>query len=364
MIRLYGHQKGEGSFVQVTRGMRAAAKSAGLLVGEVAVDQLDTERAAPGADAAIAVFCGAPLSVNLGHRMGIHKEHWLVLAPNSYGIPPMLKRQLLDTIVSVDRSTGVAQKERPLITGFLAPSAWAAEVLRAEFPSHRVVVSPHGVHPEVHLAAAEDQETRRKEYRAGIFTVAHLTSTLGQRKGTLELLQAWRDWGDKPPEAKLLIVAHPLAVNEYLWRVKQYDLHRVVVLANQETPMALMAAFLRHAHVVCQPSRAEGFGLVPLEARACGVPVVMTNCTGHTEHWSAHGTVTIMHGPMTSLDDYPGSVAPSVAADAVRAALVEAYETWPALAGEAAEAAASVRSAWSWEKKNGTALRALVDGVG
>lgn len=350
MIRIYGHHKGESSFVQVTRGMRVAAKSIDLLAGEVAVDMLEQERASPGADAPIGLFCGAPLSTALGPSMGLHKEHWLVLAPNSYGIPPPLKQRL-----AVPGT----------VTGFLAPSAWAADVLRAEFPSHRVLVSPHGVHPEVHLPSPEAREARIQEYQAGTFRVAHFTSTLGQRKGTLELLRAWRNWSDRPAGALLLVVANPLAVNEYLWRTREMGLDpsTVSVVANPEAPASVLAAAVRHAHVVCQPSRAEGFGLLPLEARACGVPVVMTNCTGHTEFWSPQGTVTVAHGELDALDDYPGAMAPLVTTEAIREALIEAFETWPALADEAARTADAVRSAWSWQKRNAPVLRELVDGT-
>ena len=48
-----------------------------------------------------------------------------------------------------------------------------------------------------------------------------------------------------------------------------------------------MASYLGGFDLVCQPSRAEGFGLVPLEARACGVPVAATLCTGHADHMAA-----------------------------------------------------------------------------
>lgn len=350
MIRLYGHHKGESSFVQVTRGMRVAARSSDLLAGEVAVDMLEQERVPPGADATVGLFCGAPLSIALGRSMGLHKEHWLVLAPNSHGLPPYLKQRL---------------SEPGLVTGFLAPSEWAASVLRSEFPTHRVLVAPHGVHPEVHLPSQEARADRTKEYAAGTFRVAHLTSTLGQRKGTMELLRAWKDWTEKPAGAQLLVVASPLAVNEYLWRTKELGLDpkAVDVVANPEAPVSALAAALRHAHVVCQPSRAEGFGIVPLESRACGVPVVMTNCTGHTEFWSPQGTVTIAHGELESLDDYPGAIAPAVSADAIRSALIEAWVTWMALADEAARCADSVRSEWSWQKRNAPVLQELVDGA-
>lgn len=360
MIRLYGHQKGESSFVQVTRGMRFAAKSAGLLAGEVDLDRPDDERVEPGADAAVALHCGAPLGVVVGHQSGVHRRHWLLLAPNSEGIPPFWRQRLR----APTRSGGI---ERPLLDGFLAPSAWAADVLKREFPEHMVLVAPHGVHPEVHCPSVDDYAMRCAEYQDGVFKVVHFTSSLGQRKCTRELLRAWKSLENElPPGARLLVVSNPLGVNEYQWQAHQLKLspQAADVVANPSASQAALAAALRHAHVVCQPSRAEGFGLLPLEARACGVPVVMTKCTGHGEHWAPDGVVTVPHGNLAPLDDYPGAMAPTVEMEAIRDALLCAYQTWSSLAEVAMYSADDVRDVWSWEKRNAPVLQALVDEAG
>lgn len=370
MIRLYGHQKGESSFVQVTRGLRCAANAAGLLAGEVALDLPDDERAQPGAEALIGLHCGAPLGVRVGHQTGMHRQHWLLLAPNSYGIPPHLRMGLSQNVERVTEDgalVGVASM--PLVNGFLAPSQWAVNVLCDQFPEHMVRLAQHGVHPEVHCPHREDYTARVAEYGDGEFRVAHFTSSLGQRKGTLELLAAWRDLiasGKLPKSARLLIVSNPLGVNEYLWRSHEIgvDPQTMDVIPNPEASQSSLAAALRHAHLVCQPSRAEGFGLVPLEARACGVPVAMTTCTGHSEHWSSAGAVAIRHGELAPMDDYPGAMAPTVTVDAVRDALEESYSRWLDLAAEAIETADKVREEWSWEKRNAAVLRELVDCAG
>jgi glycosyltransferase involved in cell wall biosynthesis len=56
---------------------------------------------------------------------------------------------------------------------------------------------------------------------------------------------------------------------------------RVVLIedaADEELP-----ALLRHARVFIYPAIAEGFGMPPLEAMACGVPVVVSNKTSLPE---------------------------------------------------------------------------------
>lgn len=359
MIRIYGHHKGEGSFTQVTRGVRAAA--AELVAGEYAFDVMSEERVFPGADARVAVVCGAPLGTIIAHRQGLHRAHWLVLAPNSNGIPPLLVQQLKQDVPSFNESG--SPLERPLLTGFMAPSEWAAGVLQRTFPDHRVLVAPHGVDPSVHVASEPTHQRVAEDFREGHFRVLHFTSSAGQRKGTRELLQAWSMWRDRPRNAQLLVVAHPFSLNEYARVIAKLQLTGVALVPNPEAPAGALVASLRHAHVLCQPSRGEGFGLMPLEARSCGVPVVATTCTGHSEHMQPGdpGVIVVPCGPDAPMDDYPGATAPTVAAKDIALALEAAHAGWLKLAEAAMENASSISERWSWAAKTGPVLRRVVD---
>ena len=74
------------------------------------------------------------------------------------------------------------------------------------------------------------------------------------------------------------------------------------VLFYEPQPHHLLSTFYRAADVVLVPSRSESFGLVALEAAACGVPVVATG-VGGLLNLIEHGR-TGFHVPGRDLDQF------------------------------------------------------------
>ena len=122
-----------------------------------------------------------------------------------------------------------------------------------------------------------------------------------------------------------------------------------------------MAKYYRQYHAVAAPSRGEGFGLVPLEARACGVPVLATTCTGHADHVRlqlenypypypllGHGVIEVHTGELEAIDDGPGALGPSLRPQSVADALERAYHGWAGYAADARAHASHLMERWSW----------------
>jgi glycosyltransferase involved in cell wall biosynthesis len=339
--------------------MKQAAEESGLLAKYVVTSKVYDGDDQNVTDSPVAILCGDPEYVS---RLYQHKLRCLVLAPNSNGIGPVVADFLKQ------RDLG-----RPRIDVLLAPSEWAAEVLRREFGEHRVLVSPHGVAAEFGsfteadwiggYPQANNRELRQEvhaEYLDGIFNVLHVTSTATDRKGTPQLVAAWKKLGWK--KSKLAILCHPSHLQQHQEMVD--GVNGVAVFPTMTMSNYELYLHYSSAHIVCQPSRAEGFGMVPLEARVAGVPVVMTECTGHSQHMSAGGyagTVTVKHGADAPSEDYPGATAPSVTVDAICDALERARDIWPTLSLELSHQCEAMSKEWSWRNQNEPTMRRLVE---
>lgn len=340
MIHLYGHAHGEGSFVQVTRGVTRALKHHSLLAHFTDESMADMDEEPSIARTALHVGWS-------WKSRRFHDARWALVAPNSCGLPP--------GVVEFLRRRG--------LTGLLAPSPWACGVLSDVFRGMRVELAPHGVTPGLH-GLGEDASGSAAVGYPDSFRVLHVTSSEFSRKGTRELVKAWsllmRD-GELPADSELVIVGPDSVVDDPLVAKAGASGVRCV------RPLGLRpedwVARMRGFHVICQPSRAEGLGLLPLEALACGIPVVATTDTGHGAYMgdATPGVVVVPTGPNAPSDDYPGASAPALLFDGLLAALALAYRQWPRLALAARSAAPDVVDRWAWEKVLERPLKALVE---
>lgn len=354
-VRLYGRVMGHSSHAQVTRGFEAALRAAGKLSGVMGLDVL-------GLDEQIGVAWAKEGSGNAechhgaytGHLEALyymlrskHERRWVMVAPNSNFMPERIIKLINEVATDV-----------------MAPSSWAAEML-APLVTAPISVVPHGVHAGFERSAFQRGRVA-EDYKSGQFRVLHCSTSERQRKGTWELLQAWeRLVEDKelPEQAELILVLDYAAQLRFAERMLDEGLNppRVQVLHRLDASPVQMADIFRRVHVVCQPSRAEAFGLVPLESLACGTPVVMTSCTGHAQyldslakvydHPMGAGVEIIVTGTAVEIDDGPEAMCPALEAESVRIALRSAYEQWSSLSERAFEVAPWVVENWSWHRQ-------------
>lgn len=368
--RIYGPLNGETSWSRVARGLYIGLQ-AYRQTHFFKTDELGHEIDAPlktGSDADVGIFVGPPNRAGMMMGQGHHSERWLMLAPNSTWLP----RDVLEELERVHA-----------VTGYLSPSNWGCEVIRhhTDLP---VRCFPHGV--DTHQLALVDAEVPAPAPE-GDFSVLHLSSTHLQRKGTQQLVEAWVQAmvdGSLPEGARLDVVLDGSAASvdkvcrEAIQKGRrpvsgeraEWILGSVKVLPRLNLAPPRLASLMWQYHCVCQPSRAEGFGMVPLEARCVGVPVIMTNGTGHGMHvpgnnndfypsregivgdFFLRGSVLVVpQGSLAPSDDGPGAMAPGFSTRDLQGALVMMCRHAGRYREIASSFAPSVRERWSWQEQ-------------
>lgn len=226
-------------------------------------------------------------------------------------------------------------------THIVTPSSWCAETFDSCGVHWKdISVVHHGVCAELLAEQCVEPSTSQ-------FVFDHYCSSqVPDRKGTLELIDAFVLCASKMPDAVLRIHTSSPAV---LARVAQARTARIVVEQECFVSDVDQAARYQQAHVVVQPSRCEGFGMIPLEALSVGTPVITTACTGHAE-WASSlggGAFIISSGELGECQPGPG-LAPSVKTDHIVQALQYAFNKYDTLRKEAIEFQEHVREVWSW----------------
>lgn len=177
-----------------------------------------------------------------------------------------------------------------------------------------VIVVPHGVDP-VRVPVLSNW--------ADTIDILHVTGAVSfpHRKGTPALLQAWKNIEKDFPTAYLTLRMYKEPrMMEY---IKRLGVERVLVNDDPSLAPDAMASYLNGFDAVIQPSRGEGFGIVPLEGRVLGIPQILTPIAGHSEHFAPGVDIEVPVGPYKPMitQGNADGFAPTVEAAGVEQAL-------------------------------------------
>jgi glycosyltransferase involved in cell wall biosynthesis len=147
----------------------------------------------------------------------------------------------------------------------------------------RVRVVPPGVDRSFAPAAADEVERVRQRHRLGAPYVLYV-GTLEPRKNLVRLVEAFARLARAGRPEDLVLAGRPGWGLEPLEEAIRGSgvAHRVHRLGYVDRPD--LAPLLTGAEVLAYPSLEEGFGFPPLEAMACGTPVVAADGSSLAEN--------------------------------------------------------------------------------
>ena len=171
----------------------------------------------------------------------------------------------------------------------------ADQVICVSENTHRAALRFYRLNPEKVCVIAEGVEPRfqpmddpvqmdfiRRKYKLPARFILYV-GTLEPRKNLNTLLEAYAVLRHSLPEVGLVIAGGKGWLYEsFFARLRTLDLEPHVTLTGF-VPEADLPALINCAEVFAYPSVFEGFGLPPLEAMACGMPVVVSNASSLPE---------------------------------------------------------------------------------
>ena len=174
---------------------------------------------------------------------------------------------------------------------FITPSQWSkVGFLRHGFAEDQVAVVPHGVATDVYkpMAPAERAAARRSFGLPEDSFVFLSVGAMTWNKGIDKLLRAFSVVHQKRPSAILVlkdqsnlygITAKDLVIdtrNRFPAEMSEAAMSRIAIISNNLTVPELGMLY-NMCDAYASPYRAEGFNLTPLEAAACGTPIIVTD---------------------------------------------------------------------------------------
>ena len=219
----------------------------------------------------------------------IHGQHVWILPSLAagYGIPLVLTAHGTD-LMGFDRWPDMqfyAQRAVEASSYVISISKDNCQLFGERFPDQKekVVMMRNGYDPGIFYP----EHLERGEVLAGFNLpeedyagkrIVSFAGKLARFKGVDILLEAMKLYEDKEPRTITLIVGDGDEHDALHAQAKELDLKTVRFLGNVDQQM--LRKIYNIADVSLVPSRREPFGLVAIEAMACGTPVIATNQGG------------------------------------------------------------------------------------
>lgn len=158
------------------------------------------------------------------------------------------------------------------------PSRFCHDVFTQCGVRTKIMIVPHGID----LALIPPTPNNDVHFKNKTFLHVTAAMSFPQRKGTSQLILAFRELTKRHKNLRLLIKTPDKKRMEKSLDTLQLNSSELQIIDDE---MFTLFPLYHVVDAVIQPSRGEGFGMVPVEARCAGTHVILTNSTGHKDHF-------------------------------------------------------------------------------
>lgn len=238
------------------------------------------------------------------------------------------------------------------------PSEYCKSMYSMSNYSRKIVVAQHGV------SDAFMQKPDPEPAKLNPFTFLYVfqnSETGGSvlRKNVLHLLDAFKIV-KKNHDCRMTIKTSSTLPLDIPSIEKEYP---GVSVSIRHFPLREMNLFYRTHHAYVNPTKAEGFGMTPLEAMACGIPVVSVIHSGMTEFLNEGNCVPIKYQQGTIKDTFRfatnDGIIFKVEAQDIANAMIDCITNYEKHLQIAKGNAEFVKGNYSWEKVLSVVLESL-----
>ncbi len=224
------------------------------------------------------------------------------------------------------------------------PSKFCQRVFESSGLKTQTLVIPHGI-TTAFTATANDCEDS--------FTFYNVYSQMRPfRKSEDELINAFVKAFSLDPGYQLILRTE--YTKSLADKINKAQAMQVITVIEDELPEAEYVRSFSQAHALVHPSKAEGFGMIPLQALACETPVIATGVTGLADYLNKDNAMILRTSGMVAckhdVGESIGGQYHAIDEEHLVNCLIEMADNWKQEKQKASQAAASIRENYSWQQ--------------
>ncbi len=226
----------------------------------------------------------------------------------------------------------------------VVPSSFCEQVFRKSGLNVQTLIVPHGITPAFQPTTDEPDE---------VFTFYNVYSQMRPfRKSEAELIQSFVSAFALDPGYRLkLRTSWSPRLEQLLESNQAMD---VVHVLPDALPEAQYVRAFSQAHATVHPSKAEGFGMIPLQSLACETPVIAPAVTGLADYLNDDNAMLLRtSGMVRALHDVAAPIGGqyhAIDTGHLIECLIGMATNWYHEKQKVKEIAAGIRDRYSWER--------------